>query len=158
MRYNGSKTILHANYWPYLLVTYEQSILNYTIRVFWHLDYLHTYIFLDVSKWMAWWSGRYFNYHIVLLLLSCSLLPNPYKIICLCGLERFSLLGFTAPPKYVFLRLFEVSALPCGLFIGHHITKYSWYPGLECVWVLGLRTRKACPNYEAVWSRTDVLF
>ena len=26
-----------------------------------------------------------------------------------------------------------------------------------CVCVLGLRNRKACPNYEAVWTRTDVL-
>ena len=26
-----------------------------------------------------------------------------------------------------------------------------------CVCVIGLRTRKACPNYEAVWARTDVL-
>ena len=23
--------------------------------------------------------------------------------------------------------------------------------------VFGLRTRKACPNYEAVWARTDLL-
>ena len=26
-----------------------------------------------------------------------------------------------------------------------------------CVCVLGLRTRKVCPSYEAVWAKTDVL-